>query len=133
ATNRWADWPLLAKLSTLGVLAHMGLLFGLANQLLLAALALGLICVMVWGYRMWWQRRPTRADRQQRPFGRPPTRGTCRPLPRPALILGVLATAAAGWAVPWFGLPLLAFLLTDLTVGRLYRHGARRRPATPPA
>jgi plastocyanin domain-containing protein len=34
------------------------------NQILLAALALGLLCVIVWGYRMWWQRRPTRADRR---------------------------------------------------------------------
>ena len=42
----------------------MGILFGLVNQILLAALALGLLCVIVWGYRMWWQRRPTRADRR---------------------------------------------------------------------
>jgi uncharacterized iron-regulated membrane protein len=38
----------------------MGDFFGLANQLLLAALAIGLITVIIWGYRMWWQRRPTR-------------------------------------------------------------------------
>jgi uncharacterized iron-regulated membrane protein len=54
----------MAKLSKLGVQAHMGYQFGLANQLLLAALALGLLCVIVWGYRMWWQRRPTRTDRR---------------------------------------------------------------------
>ncbi|WP_369523404.1 hypothetical protein [Micromonospora haikouensis] len=40
ARSDFADWPLLAKLSGLGIQAHMGLLFGLVNQILLAALAL---------------------------------------------------------------------------------------------
>lgn len=59
-TVRWADWPMLAKLTQIGVLAHTGALFGLVNQLALAAMALGLLAVIFWGYRMWWQRRPTR-------------------------------------------------------------------------
>ena len=63
ARSDFADWPLLAKLSKLGVQAHMGVLFGMVNQILLAALAIGLLCVIVWGYRMWWQRRPTRTGR----------------------------------------------------------------------
>ncbi|MET7423035.1 PepSY-associated TM helix domain-containing protein [Dactylosporangium sp. NPDC005555] len=45
----YADWPFLAKLSALGIQAHMGYLFGLANQLLLAALAVGLLCVIFLG------------------------------------------------------------------------------------
>jgi hypothetical protein len=57
---RFADWPLAAKLARWGVDAHMGLLFGLASQIALAALAIGLICMITWGYRMWWLRRPTR-------------------------------------------------------------------------
>ncbi|MFI2458033.1 PepSY domain-containing protein [Streptomyces sp. NPDC019539] len=56
----WADHPVLAKLSTLGVRAHMGTLFGPANQIVLAVIALGLSVGIVLGYRMWWQRRPTR-------------------------------------------------------------------------
>jgi uncharacterized iron-regulated membrane protein len=56
ARSGFADWPLLAQLSKLGVRAHMGYLFGPVNQILLAALAVGLLCVVVWGYRMWWQR-----------------------------------------------------------------------------
>ncbi|WP_327000221.1 PepSY domain-containing protein [Dactylosporangium sp. NBC_01737] len=70
----FADWPVLAQLTKLGVQAHMGKLFGPANQLLLAALAVGLLCVIVWGYRMWWQRRPTRAARRA-VAGPPPARG----------------------------------------------------------
>jgi uncharacterized iron-regulated membrane protein len=64
AKSDFADWPLLAQLSKLGVQAHMGYLFGVVNQILLAALAIGLLCVIIWGYRTWWQRRPTRVDRQ---------------------------------------------------------------------
>ncbi|HEY0698746.1 MAG TPA: PepSY-associated TM helix domain-containing protein, partial [Micromonospora sp.] len=37
ARSDFADWPLLAQLSKLGVQAHMGRLFGLVNQILLAA------------------------------------------------------------------------------------------------
>ena len=73
----FADWPLLAKLSNLGINAHMAVLFGVANQILLAALALGLLCVIFWGYRMWWQRRPTRADGFVVPAG--PRRWRTRP------------------------------------------------------
>ncbi len=39
----FADWPFLAKLSPWGIQAHMGPLFGVFNQILLASLAIGLI------------------------------------------------------------------------------------------
>jgi uncharacterized iron-regulated membrane protein len=124
----FADWPLLAKLTRWGINAHMGTLFGLPNQLLLAALALGLLCVIVWGYRMWWQRRPTRADRRA-PVGTPPDRGTWRQL-HPALLVTVIAgTAAIGWALPELGVSLLAFLAIDAVAGLIQRR--RRRTATP--
>ncbi len=116
ARNDYADWSLLAKLSALGVQAHMGLLFGVLNQILLAALAVGLLCVIVWGYRMWWQRRPTRADRRS-PVGAPPARGG----------LGVPVAVAVGWALPWFGIPLLGFLVADVVVGVFARRRAGRR------
>ena len=73
-TVAWADFPPLAKLTTIGISAHMGLLFGLPNQLLLAGLAIGLLCVLFWGYRMAWLRRPTRAGAwlgRSRPARRP--------------------------------------------------------------
>ncbi|WP_433528098.1 PepSY-associated TM helix domain-containing protein [Micromonospora sp. CA-263727] len=125
ARSDFADWPFLAKLSALGVQAHMGLLFGVVNQILLAALAVGLLCVIVWGYRMWWQRRPTRADRRAL-VGVPPARGGLRGLPLWALLVGVPVTVAAGWALPWFGVTLLGFLVLDVVLGVAARRGGGR-------
>ncbi|WP_409073366.1 PepSY-associated TM helix domain-containing protein [Micromonospora chalcea] len=130
ARSDFADWPLLAQLSSLGIQAHMGILFGPINQILLAALALGLLCVIVWGYRMWWQRRPTRAGRRA-PLGSPPARGGLRVLPWWALLLGVPVTLALGWALPWFGVTLLGFLVVDLVLGLLARRRRRPLPVSP--
>lgn len=118
--SRWADYPVLAKLSKLGVQGHMGLLFGIVNQILLALIAVGLISVIVWGYRMWWQRRPTRNDRTAA-LGRAPARGTWRQLPLPVLIIGIPAVAALGWALPLLGITLLAFLFYDIAFGLYLR------------
>ena len=123
----FADWPLLAQLSKLGVQAHMGILFGVVNQLLLAALAIGLICVIVWGYRMWWQRRPTRTGRRAA-LGTPPARGAWLGLPAWTIAVGVPVVVAVGWALPLLGIPLAAFLLLDITLGASHR---RRRAAVP--
>jgi uncharacterized iron-regulated membrane protein len=43
-----ADQPLAARLSTLGVQAYMGILFGPINQIVLAGTAIGLLCMIVW-------------------------------------------------------------------------------------
>jgi uncharacterized iron-regulated membrane protein len=118
----WADHPLLAKLTDIGILTHMGLLFGLPNQLALAALAAGLLCVLFWGYRMAWLRRPTRRSAR---LAAPAPRGTLRALSEPVGFAVVLAAVVAGWLMPVFGVSLLAFLLLDAVVGAL----ARRRPA----
>ena len=121
----WADHPPLAQLSDIGILAHMGLLFGLPNQLALVALAAGLICVLFWGYRMAWLRRPTRASAR---LAAPGQRGTLRALSQPVGFAVVLAAVAAGWLMPVFGVSLLAFLLLDGLAGTL----ARRRIAAKP-
>jgi uncharacterized iron-regulated membrane protein len=123
----FADWPLLAKLTRWGINAHMGTLFGVVNQILLAALAIGLSCVIVWGYRMWWQRRPTRADRRSR-LGTPPARGAWQRLPTWAIVLGVPVVFALGWALPLFGVPLAAFLVIDAVAGAVR---GRCRPEVP--
>jgi uncharacterized iron-regulated membrane protein len=120
ARSDFTDWPLLAQLSKLGVQAHMGYLFGLVNQLLLAALGIGLLCVIVWGYRMWWQRRPTRVDRHAI-VGIPPARGGWMRLPAVAIAIGVPVVFAIGWALPMLGLSLVAFLAADLIVGAVRR------------
>lgn len=54
----FAQFGLLAKLTRWGVDAHMGILFGVANQLVLALFGLALCVLIVLGYRLWWQRRP---------------------------------------------------------------------------
>jgi uncharacterized iron-regulated membrane protein len=87
---------------------------------LLATTAIGLLTMIFWGYRMWWQRRPTRADRRA-PFGHPPPRGTWRELPRPVLFLGIPAVLLVGWALPLLGITLLAFLLIDAAAAVLRR------------
>ena len=128
ARSDYADWPLLAKLSKLGVQAHMGYLFGVVNQILLAALAVGLLCVIVWGYRMWWQRRPTRVDRPAI-VGRLPAPGGWKRLPAVAIVIGVPVVFAIGWALPLFGVSLVGFLAVDLIAGAVR---ARRRVSKVP-
>lgn len=122
----FADWPVMAKLTQWGIYAHMGDLFGPANQIVLAALALGLICVIIWGYRMWWQRRPTRADRRA-PVGAPlGERGAWQQLPPWAIAVGVPVVIFLGWAIPLFGIPLAGFIIADLVIGAFRRR--RRGP-----
>lgn len=128
----YSDWPVLAKLSKLGVLAHMGLLFGVANQIVLAALAIGLLCVIFWGYRMWWQRRPTRADRA-RPLGAPPARAAWQRLPSWAIVVGVPSVLAIGYAMPVLGVSLAVFLAIDLAVGTVQKRRVSRIAPVSPA
>ncbi|MBM7774323.1 putative iron-regulated membrane protein [Actinokineospora baliensis] len=116
ARANFADRPLLAKLSSLGIQAHMGRLFGIVNQIALFLLAAAILTLIVLGYRMWWQRRPTRADRQ-RPMGAAPRRGAWRELPLWFLVPAPLVLIAVGWAIPLLGVSLLAFLILDGVIG----------------
>jgi uncharacterized iron-regulated membrane protein len=121
---RWDDFPPMAKLTRIGILAHMGSLFGLANQLALAAMALGLLCLLFWGYRMWWRRRPTRDGRAH--FTALAPRGVLRALSQPATFAVVVLTVAVGWLLPLLGISLLAFLAADAVAATV----ARRRTGT---
>ncbi|WP_199440266.1 PepSY-associated TM helix domain-containing protein [Umezawaea beigongshangensis] len=112
---RFADFPFVAKLARWGVDGHMGVLFGWPNQLLLLALGLGLVTMVVLGYRMWWLRRPTRATGFA--TGRPVPRGQWRRAPRGALVAAAVLALAAGWFAPLLGVSLVAFLLIDVLVG----------------
>ncbi|MEU5262233.1 PepSY-associated TM helix domain-containing protein [Amycolatopsis sp. NPDC021455] len=120
-TLRFADYSPAAKLSRWGIDAHMGLLFGVVNQIVLTALAAGLIAVIMWGYRMWWLRRPTRSDAR---VGRPPGRGAWRRIPGRVLAPFLVVTAVVGYYLPVFGLSLLAFLVVDL-IGAARRQGVK--------
>ncbi|MFJ7265733.1 PepSY-associated TM helix domain-containing protein [Streptomyces sp. NPDC099050] len=112
---RFADHPLLAQLTRFGIDLHMGLTFGLANQLALAALAVLVMSMVVWGYRMWWLRRPTKERTLS--AGRPQPRGAWRKLPVTVLLPLAAATAVVGWFVPMLGISLLVFLAGDLALG----------------
>ncbi|WP_341539643.1 PepSY-associated TM helix domain-containing protein [Tamaricihabitans halophyticus] len=114
-TLRFEDFPLIAKLARWGIDAHMGLLFGWVNQVVLVLLGGGLLCVIFWGYRMWWLRRPTRGMR--RGFGRPPLRGMWRRVPGSVLAPLAVLALFVGYFVPLLGISLLLFLLLDCVLG----------------
>jgi uncharacterized iron-regulated membrane protein len=56
--NRFADKSALDKAIHVGIAAHEGQLFGLANQLLGLFTALGLLAICISAVVMWWRRRP---------------------------------------------------------------------------
>ncbi|MFC6090296.1 PepSY-associated TM helix domain-containing protein [Saccharothrix lopnurensis] len=123
---RFSDYPVAAKLARWGIDAHMGVLFGWPNQLLLLALGLGLVTLVVLGYRVWWLRRPTRG------FGKPVARGRWRKVPPAQLaVVGVVA-AVVGWFIPLFGLSLLAFLAVDVLLGSKDKKTDEPRPEPAP-
>lgn len=119
----FADWPFMAKMTDWVIGVHMGILFGIANQIVLAALAIGLIAVIVQGYRMWWHRRPTRAGREH--FGPPPARGAWRRVKPGVLVLIGLVTLVVSVAAPLLGVSLVLFLIID-NVLALRKRRARR-------
>lgn len=113
---RFADYPVAAKLTRWGIDAHMGALFGLANQLVLLAFAGGLVVMVVWGYVLWWRRRPRLV------IGRP----RAQSLLADWLALGqgtrlgvAVLAIALGLALPVLGASLLAVVMYDLLAGRL--------------
>ncbi|CAM4045721.1 PepSY domain-containing protein [Kibdelosporangium persicum] len=115
ATLKFDDYPVGAKLARWGIDAHMGVLFGLPNQILLAVVCLALLAMIVWGYRMWWHRRPTKDTLA---FGRPYPRGAWRALPKPVLAGLVAVAAVFAWYLPVLGVSLIGFLLVDTAIGR---------------
>ena len=120
----FADFPLAAKLASWGVNIHMGVMFGLANQIVLFLVAIALAAMVVLGYAMWWRRRPARR----------PTR-LVGALPRPALQsapwwgIGVVCAASLliGLWLPLVGWTLLGFLVIDTAIGLRRRGGGRAK------
>ncbi|WP_369032678.1 MULTISPECIES: PepSY-associated TM helix domain-containing protein [Streptomyces] len=119
-TVRFADYPVLAKLTRWGIDAHTGVLFGIVNQLVLMALAASLVLLILWGYRMWWLRGRASA------FGRPIPRGAWQQVP-PLLLVPLMAVVAVvGYFVPLLGIPLAVFIAVDVILGEIdHRRGNR--------
>ena len=107
----FADWPLMAKLSTWGIDAHMGVLFGVANQIALVALAVALIAIVVLGYRLWWTRGPRRR------LSGPAAGATDVRAARGAFLVLVAVGSVAAVVLPVLGASLLLFLLVDSVSG----------------
>ncbi|MEV6999008.1 PepSY-associated TM helix domain-containing protein [Streptomyces sp. NPDC093982] len=120
---RFAEYPVLAKLTRWGIDLHTGVLFGLVNQIALMALALSLILLIVWGYRMWWQRGRGSA------FGRPIPRGAWQQVPPQILVPLVAVVAVVGYFVPLLGISLAAFVVVDVVLGEVARRRGKRKPA----
>ncbi|QRG80196.1 PepSY domain-containing protein [Citrobacter sp. R56] len=107
--THFSDFPLMAKLTRWGVDFHMGILFGVLNQVALIAFGVGLCLMIVIGYRLWWIRRPARSVVN----------------PVQTLAQGILAinwqgrvglavlAAALGVAMPVLGVSLLLFMVVD--------------------
>lgn len=121
------DYPFAAKLARWGIDAHMGVLFGLPNQIVLAVIAMGLAAIIVWGYTMWIKRRPTRTPNGNRPrIGRPPARGVLRAMPWWAVLALGLLTVIVGVFAPLLGITVLFFLGVDMLIGYRQRQQATK-------
>ncbi|KXU82618.1 peptidase [Paraburkholderia monticola] len=108
---RYGDYGAIAKAVSYGTSLHMGRYFGLANQLLCAAISLGLAALAVTGFVMWWKRRPSRSlGAPSRERAAPPMRSW-----KTGLVL-------LGAVFPLMGVTLVAVWLLDrLVFGRASR------------
>lgn len=107
--TQFADFPLMAKLTRWGVDFHMGILFGLPNQLLLIAFGLALCTAIVMGYRLWWIKRPVQPSVS-------PVQTLLQSwlaLTLPARALTLLLAIALGLALPVMGASLWLFVVID--------------------
>lgn len=106
---RYADYGAVSQAISYGTSLHMGRYFGLANQLICAAISLGLAALAVTGFAMWWLRRPARADRAAGGLGAPSRERAAPPMRAWKTGLAVLgaifplmgATIVAVWVLDW--------------------------------
>lgn len=119
----FADYGVAAKLARWGIDLHMGSMFGLANQIVLFVLAVGIASMVVWGYVMWWQRRP-KHDPSRR-FGVKPARGVLASAPWWGMCAVAVVAIGIGVFLPLVGLSLIAFLVIDLLLGLRARASGR--------
>jgi uncharacterized iron-regulated membrane protein len=98
---RYRDYGTVGKAVSYGTSLHMGRYFGLGNQLVCAALSLGLAALSMTGFVMWWIRRPSGtlgAPARER------TVSTMRGWKAALIVLGIVfplmgATLAAVWLI----------------------------------
>ncbi|NUJ89104.1 PepSY domain-containing protein [Plantibacter sp. MCCC 1A11337] len=118
----FSEFPLAAKLTRWGIDTHMGSMFGLPNQLALFVLAAGIIAMIIFGYLMWWKRRPTGGGRL---VGKPPASQVLARAPWWAVLAILAGGLVIGLFLPLLGLSLAAFVVTDVLVGEFQRRATR--------
>ncbi|BDZ43626.1 membrane protein [Paraoerskovia sediminicola] len=128
----FANFPISAKLARWGTDLHMGVLFGVANQVVLFLLAVGIGALVVLGYAMWWKRRPPRGS--GRVGGPAPEQGALRDAPwwgLGAVVLGavVLGAVVLGLWLPLVGFTLVGFVVVDVVAGAVARASRHRSDA----
>ncbi|OJB48685.1 peptidase [Burkholderia ubonensis] len=108
---RYADYGAVSQAVSYGTSLHMGRYFGLANQIVCAALSLGLAAMAVTGAVMWWKRRPAgKLGAPARERDAPPMRAWIAGL----VLLGIV--------FPLMGMTIVAVWLVDrLLFGRAAR------------
>lgn len=104
----FATFPVVAKLIRWGIDAHMGILFGVVNQILLTLFGLSLCFMIVWGYKMWWIRRPTAGATSK------PLLQAWAKLSTNQKLLTLFVAIVLGISLPVMGVSLLVFLLIDV-------------------
>jgi uncharacterized iron-regulated membrane protein len=99
---RYRDYGAIGKAVSYGTSLHMGRYFGVANQIVCAALSLGLATLAVTGCVMWWKRRPSGA------LGAPARERAAAPLRG-----WKFALVALGVVFPLMGATLVAVWIID--------------------
>lgn len=100
---RFSDYNPVSKAVSLGVALHMGEYFGLANQLICAAISLALLGMAITGFVMWWKRRPAKALGAPKRVQQPP----------PSIKRWKGYLAIMGILFPLMGVSMLAVWLGD--------------------
>ncbi len=107
ARSDFRDKHIIDRVVAYGVAAHEGQLFGLANQLLMLATALGLVLLCVSAFVMWRRRAPAGV------LGAPP------PIPNSRVGWGLaIIIVTCGVLFPMLGMSLLAVALLERLVLR---------------
>ncbi|CAG2137120.1 PepSY-associated TM helix domain-containing protein [Cupriavidus plantarum] len=98
----YGDYGPVARAVSYGTSLHMGRYFGVANQIVCAAISLGLMGLAISGFVMWWKRRPARA------LAAPGYPASVPPMRAWVVGLGIL-----GAVFPMMGATMLAVWLLD--------------------
>lgn len=119
-------FTLLPKLIRWGIDLHMGIKFGLVNQIVMVVIGTALTAAVAYGYVLWWRRRPVAS-------GPMPVRTLLRSwaaLPTGWKIGSGAVALGLGLALPVMGASLLLFLIVDtLRWGRARRLRQRKAAA----